>query len=180
MGNPNKKLDLFLLAVIFLVLVGLPFGISFYDRYSSSGKIPPDAKHFTLTGHAERGWLIGEIPAYGAVSFWKQILESMVGEGQMTLYLFSRAARPIYDGNVLQLMFDPADQVNCREAGQASSLKILRAHAARVAGRDIEIKVRLAEDRPAEPGPCAKPEDNWVDKIKQAADSMGIPLNMEE
>jgi heme/copper-type cytochrome/quinol oxidase subunit 2 len=72
MGNPNKKLDLFLLVVIVLVLVGLPFGISFYDRYSSSGKIPPEAKHFTLTGHAERGWLIGEIPAYGAISFWRQ------------------------------------------------------------------------------------------------------------
>ena len=64
MGNTNKKLDLFFLVVIVLVLVGLPFGISFYDRYASSAKIPPDAKQFTLTGHAERGWLIGEIPAY--------------------------------------------------------------------------------------------------------------------
>lgn len=72
MGNTNKKLDLFFLAVIVLVLAGLPFGISFYDRYASSGKIPPGANQFTLTGHAERGWLIGEIPAYEVLSFWRQ------------------------------------------------------------------------------------------------------------
>ena len=72
MKSGNKKLDLFFLVVIALVLGGLPFGISFYDRYAASKNIPPDAKQFTLTGHAERGWLIGDVPAYEAVSFWKQ------------------------------------------------------------------------------------------------------------
>ncbi|MBE9543409.1 MAG: hypothetical protein IMF02_02865, partial [Proteobacteria bacterium] len=68
MGNANKKLDLFFLVVIVVVLAGLPFGISFYDRYVASKNIPPNAKQFTLTGHAERGWLIGEVPAYEVVS----------------------------------------------------------------------------------------------------------------
>ena len=72
MGSANKKLDLFFLAVIVLVIGGLPFGISFYDRYAASKNIPPNARHFTLTGHAERGWLVGDVPAYEAVSFWKQ------------------------------------------------------------------------------------------------------------
>ncbi len=72
MGNANKKLDFFFLVAIVLVLAGLPLGISFYDRYAASKYIPPDAKHFTLTGHAERGWMIGEIPAYGAISFWRR------------------------------------------------------------------------------------------------------------
>ena len=72
MRTSNKKLDRFLLVVIVLILVGLPFGISFYDKYASSTKIPPNARHFTLTGHAERGWLIGEVPAYEVVSFWQQ------------------------------------------------------------------------------------------------------------
>lgn len=72
MESTNKKLDLFFLMVIVLVLAGLPLGISFYDRYASSAKITPDAKQFTLTGHAERGWLIGEIPAYEVLSFWRQ------------------------------------------------------------------------------------------------------------
>jgi len=68
----NTKMDLFYLAVIILVLVTLPFGISFYDKLLSATKVPADARQFTLTGHAERGWLIGDVPAYRAVSFWKQ------------------------------------------------------------------------------------------------------------
>jgi heme/copper-type cytochrome/quinol oxidase subunit 2 len=72
MRSANKKLDFFFLAVIVLVLMGLPFGISFYDRYTASKNIPQGAKHFTLTGHAERGWLIGDVPAYQAVSIWKK------------------------------------------------------------------------------------------------------------
>ncbi len=72
MESTNKKLDLFFLVVIVLVLAGLPLGISFYDRHVSSAKITPDAKQFTLTGHAERGWLIGEIPAYEVLSLWRQ------------------------------------------------------------------------------------------------------------
>ena len=72
MNSGNKKLDLFFLVVIVVVLTGLPFGISFYDRYAASKNVPPGAKHFTLTGNAERGWLIGDVPAYAAVSFWKQ------------------------------------------------------------------------------------------------------------
>ena len=72
MRNSNKKLDFFFLGLLVLVLVGVPFGISYYDQYASSQKLPPSAKQFTLTGHAERGWLVGEVPAYAAVSFWKQ------------------------------------------------------------------------------------------------------------
>ena len=72
MRNSNKKLDFFFLGLLVLVLVGVPFGISYYDQYASSQKLPPSARQFTLTGHAERGWLVGEVPAYAAVSFWKQ------------------------------------------------------------------------------------------------------------
>ena len=68
----NKKLDLFFLVLIILVLVVLPFGISWYDQHESPVKIPPEAKLFRLTGHAERGWLVGEVPAYEAISFWRQ------------------------------------------------------------------------------------------------------------
>ena len=72
MQNTNKRLDLFFLGFLALIVVGLPFGISYYDRYASSQKLPPTARQFTLTGHAERGWLVGEVPAYEAVSFWKE------------------------------------------------------------------------------------------------------------
>jgi heme/copper-type cytochrome/quinol oxidase subunit 2 len=72
MRNSNKKLDLFFLVFLVLILVGLPFGISYYDQYASSQKLPSAARQFTLTGHAERGWLVGEVPAYEAVSFWNK------------------------------------------------------------------------------------------------------------
>lgn len=66
--NPDR----FFLILIIFILVGLPLGITFYDHYTSAAEVPPHAKEFTLTGHAERGWMIGEVPAYGAISLWKQ------------------------------------------------------------------------------------------------------------
>jgi len=72
MDSINKKLDFFFLVVIVLVLAGMPLGLSFYDRYTASQTVPANARVFTLTGHAERGWLVGDVPAYAAVSIWKQ------------------------------------------------------------------------------------------------------------
>ena len=72
MRSSHKKLDLFFLVFLVLILIGVPFGISHYDRFASLQKLPPAARQFTLTGHAERGWLVGEVRAYAAASFWKQ------------------------------------------------------------------------------------------------------------
>jgi hypothetical protein len=36
MRTGNKKLDIFFLVVIILIVAGLPFGISYYDEYISS------------------------------------------------------------------------------------------------------------------------------------------------
>ena len=55
-----------------LILAGLPLGIFYYDRHVSSQKVPSQARVFTLTGHAKRGWLIGQVPAYDAVTFWQK------------------------------------------------------------------------------------------------------------
>ncbi|GAG00338.1 unnamed protein product [marine sediment metagenome] len=72
MHRHYRMLDLFLLVLIVIILVGLPLGIVYYDRHVSSQKIPSKARVFTLTGHAERGWLMGEVPAYDAISFWQK------------------------------------------------------------------------------------------------------------
>ena len=72
MHRHYRMLDLFLLVLIVMILVGLPFGIVYYDLHVSSQKIPSKARVFTLTGHAERGWLMGEVPAYDAISFWQK------------------------------------------------------------------------------------------------------------
>lgn len=72
MHKRNRILDLFFLVLMVMILVGLPLGIFYYDRHVSAKKIPSTARVFTLTGHAERGWLMGEVPAYDAISFWQK------------------------------------------------------------------------------------------------------------
>ena len=72
MHHSNKKLDLFFLVLMVVILVGLPFGIVYYDRQVTSQKIPANARVFTLTGHAQRGWLTEQVPAYDAISFWQK------------------------------------------------------------------------------------------------------------
>ena len=72
MHRRNRILDLCFLVLIIIILAGLPLGISYYDRQVSSQKIPSEARVFTLTGHAQRGWLMGKVPAYDAITFWQK------------------------------------------------------------------------------------------------------------
>jgi heme/copper-type cytochrome/quinol oxidase subunit 2 len=72
MNAASQKLDLIVAVLLGAILVAVPLGIVHYDQYVSSQKIPPGAKVFTLTGHAERGWLMGKVPAYDAVTFWQE------------------------------------------------------------------------------------------------------------
>jgi len=68
--DPKKK-DVFLSIFLLLILVGLPIGIWAYDRNLEPKEIPDDAKVFTLTGNAQKGWLVGEIQANDIVSLWQ-------------------------------------------------------------------------------------------------------------
>ncbi len=70
MRRIKKKLDLLLLALMMTILVGLPFGIRAYDREVKQQEVPAGAKEFTLTGNAQRGWIMGEVRAYDALSLW--------------------------------------------------------------------------------------------------------------
>ena len=72
MHRTNRNLDIFILFLMAVILAGLPFGISYYDRHISSQKAPPLTRVFTLTGHAERGWLMGEVPAIDAITLWQK------------------------------------------------------------------------------------------------------------
>ncbi len=65
----NKKLDLVFTFLLILFVVGLPFAIRAYNHQVWQEKIPPGAKEFTLTGHAQKGWILGEVKAYDVVSF---------------------------------------------------------------------------------------------------------------
>lgn len=68
----KEKVDIFLLLLLILILAGLPIGIRAYDHRVWRNQVPSVAKAFTLTGHTQRGWLLGEVHAHDIISFWNQ------------------------------------------------------------------------------------------------------------
>lgn len=64
----HKKVDFFLLILLLLSIIGLPIGIHIYDHHVWQKKIPSGAKEFTLTGHTQRGWILGEVHAHDILS----------------------------------------------------------------------------------------------------------------
>jgi len=64
----NEKLDFLFLILLITIIVGLPYAIRTYDRQVWQDKIPPGAKEFTLTGHTQRGWLLGDVKAFEVVT----------------------------------------------------------------------------------------------------------------
>lgn len=72
MRSDEKNADFIFLFLLILVIVGLPIGILAYDYYLKPKNISSGAKEFTLTGHAQKGWLLGEVPAYDVISLWQK------------------------------------------------------------------------------------------------------------
>ena len=68
----SKKKDFVLLLFLILILVGLPLGIRAYDRHLEPKENPAEAKVFTLTGNAQKGWVLGEVQANDIVSLWQK------------------------------------------------------------------------------------------------------------
>jgi heme/copper-type cytochrome/quinol oxidase subunit 2 len=66
--DPIKQ-DLIFFTLLVAIIVGLPFGIRAYDRHLDLKEITNGAKEFTLTGNAQRGWLLGEVQANDILSF---------------------------------------------------------------------------------------------------------------
>ena len=67
-----KKQDLVFLFFLILIIVGLPFGIRAYDRLQEPSDIIKGAREFTLTGHAQKGWVLGEVKANDIISLWQE------------------------------------------------------------------------------------------------------------
>ena len=55
-----------------MIIVGLPFGIRAYDRSLEPKDLAPGTKKFTLTGHAQKGWILGEVQANDMISLWQK------------------------------------------------------------------------------------------------------------
>jgi heme/copper-type cytochrome/quinol oxidase subunit 2 len=65
------KQDVVYLFFLIIIIIGLPFGIRAYDRYLEPKAVDPDTKEFTLTGHAQKGWVLGEVQANDIISLWQ-------------------------------------------------------------------------------------------------------------
>jgi cytochrome c oxidase subunit 2 len=63
----QKKLDSIYVILLLVVIVGLPLGIKAYDNYLWQDKLPPNDKEFTLTGHTNKGWIIGDVQAFDVI-----------------------------------------------------------------------------------------------------------------
>lgn len=72
MPKGRNKLDVMIFFLLIAILAGMPLGLLAYDRKVWQKKIPPGAKVFTLTGHAEKGWISGDVHAFEVLSLLKR------------------------------------------------------------------------------------------------------------
>lgn len=63
--------DMLLLMLLGAIVVALPLALVVYDHQVWQERIPPEAKVFTLAGHAQRGWILGDVHAYEAATAWE-------------------------------------------------------------------------------------------------------------
>lgn len=112
-----------------------------------------------------------------AADLWKKVLDNLQDLGHMTLYLFSRPARPILCQGTLQLFFTAEETVHFQEVSQASAMKVLKESVRRLSGQDLVIKpVMAGQDAPS----CPDAEDSWVERVRKTAQALGIPMKVEE
>ena len=64
----HLKRDRVYLMILLACLIAIPLGMRAYDAYYWHNRIPGEAKVFTLTGHSDYGWILGDRPAYAVAS----------------------------------------------------------------------------------------------------------------
>ncbi len=71
----NRRIDRILFAVLLIIAIGVPVSLQVYNGRYLDSKINQKAKVFTLTGHMDKGWILGEVKAWEAVTFQGKNLE---------------------------------------------------------------------------------------------------------
>ena len=72
MHSTHIRRDLWLLILLVAIAAGVPAAIYSYDRAVWEQRTPEKAKVFTLTGHVEKGWVLGNVKAIEVLSLGKQ------------------------------------------------------------------------------------------------------------
>jgi DNA polymerase-3 subunit gamma/tau len=112
---------------------------------------------------------------------WEGMLSTLCNEGQMLLYLYLRPARVSFaDGRVV-VMFHPDESLSQAEVTRKPNDSIMRDALAKAAGRPIDLVVRTEAELSEEASRSASWKDaEWVRKIRNSADEMGIPITYTE
>jgi hypothetical protein len=117
-----------------------------------------------------------------ARTVWIKALTDLQDNSQMVLYLFLREGVPSLDGNRFTVRFLAAAAGHREEIERKENLKTVRMALSAASGRDLELVYDFAreESTPGTSGAQSAAKDNWVDKVRDAAQSNGIPFRVEE
>lgn len=94
----------------------------------------------------------------------------------MTLYLFSRPAKPVLTDKTLELFFQSDEHVHFQEMSKPESLKIVNDIMKKLTGQSYTIKTKMNGD--VKKIHCST-EEAWIDKVRQSAGRLGIPVEEE-
>lgn len=120
-----------------------------------------------------------EQPVHDAAAIWQAVSNRLQENGHMTLYLFSRPAKPVIRQQMLQLVFDQQSPVHYQEVSRPESVKILKDMLRQSGFQDLEIAPVLPETAQAE-AVDDHSEPAWINQVITTADELGIPVKMED
>lgn len=146
------------------------------DSIAAEPELEPEPDN--IAAEPEPDNMTAEETGMTAESLWSGALSQLQESGQMTLYLFSRPARPQLTGKTLQLHFSSADKLNFSEISEESNLRLLKESVKAACGQSLSVKPLLdAAEVQALP---KEKETDWIDKVRAAADDLGIPVQQDE
>ena len=113
---------------------------------------------------------------------WEKVLQGIHQSGLMSLYLFLMSGVPAFEGDRFILRFTASESGHRVEIERPENRKAVQAILAKVLGRDAGIVFDYGRgEESAGPGSGKKPaESSWVETIRAAAQSNGIPFRVEE
>lgn len=74
---------------------------------------------------------------------WPKILDEIVSMGQMTIYLFLLAAKPLFEDNTLKIIFEDKDIINHKELSAAQNFQIIKQATFKILSSKISVEILL-------------------------------------
>ena len=98
----------------------------------------------------------------------------------MTLYLFSRPARPHIEDNCLKLYFKQSESIHLIEMSKTESIRTLRDIAFKVCGQKLNVEALAEQPAQPETRSSKSEEASWIEKVVTTGKELGIPVKLED